>query len=97
MTIARHYVMHAAEGKAAELPSAFTALVGALVGIPGFEGADLLRDVDEPARFIFIEKWSSVEAHKEGGSLLPKEAIAPLMASLAGRPEGAYLTYLPVT
>ena len=97
MTVARHYVMQAAEGKATALLSALTQLVGALVNIPGFEGADLLRDVDEPDHFIFIEKWSSVEAHKAGGSLLPKEALVPLMASLAGRPEGAYLNYLPVS
>ena len=97
MTVARHYVMQAAEGKATALRSALTQLVGALVNIPGFEGADLLMDVDEPDRFIFIEKWSSVEAHKGGSSLLPKEAVAPLMASLAGKPEGAYLNYLPVS
>lgn len=97
MSVARHYVMRAAEGKEADLLSALTGLVGSLVKISGFEGADLLRDVDKSDRFIFIEKWSSVEAHKEGGSVLPKEALAPLMASLAGRPEGAYPNYLTVS
>lgn len=97
MTIARHYRMDAAEGKAEALLSALTALAAALKAIPGFEGADLLRDVDQPNRFVFIEKWTSVQAHKDGGALLPKEALAPLMAALAGRPEAAYLEYQPTS
>lgn len=95
MTVARHYRMDAAEGKAEALLSALTVLAGALETLPGFLGADLLRDLDRPDRFIFIEKWSSVEAHKAGGSLLPKETLTPVMNALADRPEGAYLNYLP--
>lgn len=94
MTIARHYKMEAAEDGGEELLHALTALAGAVKAIPGCVGVDLLQDMDTPHRFVFIEKWVSVDAHKAGGSLLPKEVLAPVMAALVGRPEGTYLRYL---
>jgi heme-degrading monooxygenase HmoA len=94
VTIARHYRMRAGQGKAEALLAALGDLTAALKSIPGFEGADLLRDVDQPERFVFIEKWASVEAHKAGGPLLPKAVLTGLMGTLEGAPEGAYLEYL---
>ena len=97
MTVARHYKMVAAEGKAEALLAALGALAGALKPIPGYVGADLMRDVDQPNRFVFIEKWTSIEAHKAGGPLLPKDVLGGLMATLADKPDGAYLDYLPIS
>jgi len=68
-----------------------------LSSISGFEGVDLLREVGNADRFVFIEKWSSIETHKNAALLLPNDALAPLMATLAGRPEACYLDYLPTT
>lgn len=96
MTIARHYVMHAAAGKDATLETALRALADKVRPLPGCEGVELLRDIGSELRFIFIEKWASVEAHKEAGKLLPKEAIDALGAALDGPPEGSYLDYLSV-
>jgi len=95
MTVARHYRMVAAQGKGAELLAALTALVQALNNIPGFEGVDLLRDIEDGDKFIFIEKWSSVEAHKSAALQLHKDTFAPVAATLAGRPDGSYLDYQP--
>jgi len=94
MTIARFYRMEATEGKSAELAGALEALAVALQEIPGFEQAELLRDQDHPTRLVFVEKWASVQAHKDGSPLLPKELMAPLKTLLAGLPEGAYMDYL---
>lgn len=96
MTVARHYRMDAAEGKGGDLASALIALAAALDSIAGFEGAELLRDIDQPSLFFFIEKWASIEAHKQGGSSLPKDAFANVMASVSGKPEACYLSYLPL-
>ena len=93
MTIARHYRMDAAEGKAAALLAALQALAAALQRADGFEGADLLRDIDRPDRFVFIEKWASVDAHKAAGPHIPEHVVAPLMEALAGEPDGSYLNY----
>ena len=96
MTVARHYKMTAAEGKGEALVDALRALSAALKSIPGYEGSDLIRGLDDGNHFVFIEKWTSVEAHKAGGSLLPKDILGGLMGNLAAPPEAAYLTYLSV-
>ena len=94
MTIARHYVMHAAEGRDAELETALGRLAEVVRELPGSEGVELMRDLGNERRFVFIEKWTSVEAHKSAGALLAKENLAPMMATLDGPPDGAYLDYL---
>lgn len=94
MTVARHYVMHAAEGKDATLEAALGQLADALAGIAGCEGVELLRDLGNERRFVFIEKWTTVEAHKAGGAQLPKAVMGDIMGALDGPPDGAYLDYL---
>ena len=96
MTVARHYVMHAAAGHDATLETALRALAAAVRPLPGCEGVELMRDIGNELRFVFIEKWASVDAHKEAGALLPKEVLAPLGTLLDGPPDGAYLDYLSV-
>jgi quinol monooxygenase YgiN len=93
MTIARLYRMTAGEGQADALLQALTALADTVGAIPECAGVEILQDSDQPDRFTFIEKWTSVEAHKTSAALLPTEAMAPVMAALAGRPEGSYLDY----
>ena len=93
MTIARLCRMTAGEGQADALLQALTALADVVGAIPECDGAEILQDRDQPDRVVFIEKWASVEAHKASGALLPKEAMAPVMAALAERPEGSYLDY----
>jgi heme oxygenase (mycobilin-producing) len=94
MTTARFYIMHAADGKDGALETALRALVDAVRALPGCEGVELLRDSGNEHRFFFIEKWTSIEAHKDGAKALNKEAFAPVMASLDGPPDGSYLDYL---
>ena len=94
MTVARHYVMHAAEGKDALLEKALDDLAAAVRAVPGCEGVEMLRDCGNERRFVFIEKWSSIDAHKDGAKALDKALFAPMMAALDGLPEGAYLDYL---
>lgn len=94
MTIARHYVMTAREGQDAVLETALRALADVVRTVPGSTGVELLRDLGNARRFIFIEKWESVEAHAQGGAHIPKESLAPLMAALDGPPDGAYFDYL---
>ena len=95
MTIARHYRMTAKPGGGEPLRGAVIDLVAALGSVPGFEGAELMRDVAAEDQFVFIERWGSVQLHKDGGALLPKTALASLMDALVEWPKGAYLEYLP--
>lgn len=95
MAVARHYIMRAREGHDATLETALLELAGKIRAIPGCEGVEVLRGLGNERRFVLIEKWRSVEAHKAGGAYLPREALAPLMATLDGPPDGAYFEYLP--
>jgi len=94
MTIARYYMMHAREGADASLESALRALADAVGQLPGCEGVEMLRDLGNERRFLFIEKWTDVDAHKAAGSLLDKSLFAPVMGAVDGPPDGAYFDYL---
>ena len=94
MTVARHYVMHAAEGKDAALEKALGDLADVVRKIDGCTGVEMLRDCGNERRFVFIEKWTSIDAHKEGAKNVDKAIFGPMMAALDGPPEGAYLDYL---
>ena len=96
MTVARHYVMTAAEGQADDLRAALTALATRVRRLDGCEGVMLFRDARTPTRFTFIECWTSADAYHVGGKQLGKEALAPVMAALASPPEGRDLEQLPL-
>ncbi len=94
MAVVRHYLMQAAEGQGAGLSAALLALAQEVRALPGCSGVECLIDVADADRFVFIERWDSVEAHKAAGAHLPKSAMAPVMAALADRPVGSYLAPL---
>jgi quinol monooxygenase YgiN len=91
MAVVRHYLLRAAEGRSAALSAALLALAQEVRALPGCSGVECLIDTADADRFVFIERWDSVEAHKAAGALLPKAAMAPVMAALADRPTGSYL------
>lgn len=91
MTILRHYVMTAAEGRGEDLHAALVALAAKVSPLPGSEGVELLADMRDTDSFVFIEHWTSVDAHKAAGNALGKEAFTPVMAILTRPPEGRYL------
>lgn len=94
MTVARLYIMHAGEDKGSALKAALGALAEHVRPIPGCGGVELLRDAENDRRFIFIEKWDSVESHKAAGAQLSKEVMGPVMAAIEGRPDGSYCDYV---
>ena len=96
MTISRFYEMNAKEGMAAELETALYKLAEVVRPLDGCEGVEMLRDAGNEGRFLFNEKWASIEHHKAAGPQLPKEALAPLMVALDGPPVGGYFDYLKV-
>lgn len=90
MSVARIYRMTAAEGQGDALAAALEGLVPAVLAQPGCTGIDTFRDLENPNLFLFIEKWESVDAHKAGLGALPADVLPPVMAALAGPPEGTY-------
>ncbi len=94
MTVARHYLMHAREGMDATLETVLIDIAKAVHPLAGCEGVEMLRDIGNERRFVFIEKWADVDAHKAASSSLDKSIVARLTAALDGPPDGAYLDYL---
>jgi len=94
MTIARHYVMTAAAGQESALETALLDAADLIRAVPGSEGVEVQRDQDNAGRFFFIEKWTSIEAHKAAPGQLPKGGLDAVTAALAGPPEGLYLDCL---
>ena len=96
MTIARFYRMQAKPDGGDALNAVLAALADAVRALPGSEGVELMRDTADGERFVFIEKWTSIEAHKAAAAGLPKPTLTAVMEALAGAPYGSYLEYLKV-
>lgn len=90
MSLVRMYTMIASDGQADALAAALGDLGRKVRPIDGCLGVELLEDDARAGRFTFLERWSSLEAHKAGGRLLGREAFAPVMAVLASPPEAAW-------
>jgi quinol monooxygenase YgiN len=94
VAIARIYRMSCAPGKREELCGAIEALAGALKEIEGLQSVSVLRDVEQPDVFVFIEKWVSVQVQTSSGKSVPKQAFARVVAALADKPCGRSFEYL---
>lgn len=90
----RRYTLRAATGQEAALEAALIALSTSVRALPGSLGVELLEHVTAPGTFVFEERWTSGEAHVEGGALLPRDAMAPVMAALGEKPGIADLRVL---
>jgi quinol monooxygenase YgiN len=94
MTVARIYIIPAADGKSAEMEAALVTLSSIVAKADGSEGVELLRDLGNEHRFIFIEKWVSEEHHAAGFASLPPGALDGVQAAAGGPPDGSYYDYL---
>lgn len=84
MAIVHSYTMTAREGREDDLAQALEALAEAVKTIAGTQGAMVLRDRKEPARFLFLEFWDSEDSRKAAGAQLPKDVMAQVMAAQGG-------------
>lgn len=94
MTIARTYILHAKEGQDAVLETELRNLAAAVGAFPGSKGTELLRDAGNERRFILIEKWDSVDAHKATQEQFKALQLKPMMEALDGPPDSSYFDYL---
>ena len=56
----------------------------------GCESVQLYQSQDDPTRFIMIEVWDSVEAHRASVKNIPSEMLADIRPLLASPPSGSY-------
>ncbi len=60
----------------------------------GCESCRFYQSEDDPTKFIGIEIWASVEAHRAAIKNIPAGAIAEFMKLVAGAPAGGYFRSL---
>jgi len=95
MTVARIYYMHAKEGMSAELETGLRKLVDLVMdNLEGCRGVEVLRDLGNERRFMFVERWDSEEAHQAGAAAFGKLNLGSVLEALDGPPDGSYFDSL---
>lgn len=84
MALVHSYVMTAREGSEAALADALGALAEAVKPIAGSQGAMLLRDHKQQARFVFLEFWADEASRKAAGPQLPKPIMQAILGAVGG-------------
>lgn len=77
----------------AEAAAAFTeqahAALAALAARPGYQGGELARALDDPARWCLVTRWDSVGAYRRAlGAFDVKVTATPLLAQSIDEPSG---------
>ena len=91
MTITRIGEMKAQKGQEDVLHAFFkTVVMPALDASAGMQSYHLLQNQADPTRFIFIELWDSIEAHRASVKNIDPRQIENVMKLLADTPRGEY-------
>ncbi len=80
------YDMTAKSGFKNELSQALSELAMRIRIIPGCEGVDIYRHLDQAGQFLFLEHWTSPEQHTKVGVALGKAAFSRGLGLLARPP-----------
>ncbi len=95
MSVLRHYKMTARPGEGPALRAALLALANRVRALGGCSDVEILRDPRDPSTYVFIEHWRSIDDHEASGKQLGRAAFEPVLALLAGPPDGRYLEAIP--
>jgi quinol monooxygenase YgiN len=91
MSVTRMSVFTAADGKQDQLRAFLQGIVPGILASPGCQSCQVLRNPDKPERFVVLEVWADIEAHKASVKQIPPASIAAVMPLLSGPPTGEYL------
>ena len=87
MTFVRHYHLKAADGRTNELLHSLNNLTEVLKTIEGFNSAELFVYAEKEDEFVFLEQWTSRDAHGNSAAKMPKTIFQSVMDNLADRPQ----------
>ncbi|HLJ81331.1 MAG TPA: antibiotic biosynthesis monooxygenase family protein [Ktedonobacterales bacterium] len=90
MSVTRISEFRARAGKSDELRAFLVSIVPGIASSPGCQSAQLLQGHDDPARFVVIEVWDSMDAHQASVKNIPPEAVTSIMPLLDSPPRGDY-------
>ncbi len=90
MTITRINEFQAKDGQEEALKDHLVSFQTMIESSEGNLSCQMLQQDNEPAHFVVIEVWESIEAHQASTQNIPAEAIEKAMQMLAGPPKGMY-------
>ncbi len=90
MSITRISEFQAKDGQAQGLREFLNSIVPTIEASEGCLSCRLLQDQDDERRFVVIELWDSIEAHKASVKEIPPEQLEQIMQLLASPPQGRY-------
>ncbi|MGH1539256.1 MAG: putative quinol monooxygenase [Arenicella sp.] len=90
MSVIRINKFEAAQGKADELFAFLQSLQPYISSSKGCVSCEVLRHHDDTGSFVIIEKWKSIEFHKQSLENYPKEEMQAVMSLLGAPPEGSF-------
>jgi len=90
MSISRIGEVQAKEGLEEELREFLVSIMPGIQSSEGCESVQLYQSQEEPARFMMIEVWDSVESHQASVKNIPQEKLGEIRPLLATSPRGSY-------
>jgi quinol monooxygenase YgiN len=90
VSITRISEFRAKDGQTQGLRDFLNSIVPAIEASEGCRSCRLLQDQDDEKRFVVIELWDSIEAHKASVKNIPPEQFEEIMRLLARPPQGRY-------
>lgn len=90
MNIARMSEFQAKAGKEAALRDFLRSLLPLIRSAPGCLSCELFQNQADPAKYVIVEMWESVEAHKASVKNIPPELLEQVIPLLDGSPSGQY-------
>ena len=90
MSVTRINDFRAKEGKADSLRALLGQVIPSIASSRGCLSCKLLQSQDDPARFVVLEAWDSIESHKAAVRDIPPETLRTVMELVDGRPSGEY-------
>ena len=90
MSITRINKFKSAEGKETELLEFLKSLTSYITSSEGNLSYEVLQNNEDHSDFAIIERWKSIEAHRNSVDSFPKEEMLSAMSLFGGAPSGNY-------
>ena len=85
--IIKHYQLRGNEDSVGALRTALDYLAQKIAAFDGVLGVELFQDFANPACFILVERWQSVEHYAQASQRIDKTAFKAVFAQLGAAPE----------
>ena len=90
MSVTRLNEFLAKESHSEELYQLLLTIVPVISAAKGCLGCQLLKNLDEPRKFIIIEQWQSRQAHQLALKEIPADKFQAAMDYFESPPKGSY-------